>query len=170
MLDEVNLLLLEECNTNPGQPLADSLKPFLGKRSRRRLYARLYVLESQHLISIRISEKGIALAMITAQGKAAIRGKRGQAPHAGGQILMSGSIGKDMNISAACDPVFNKPYHCSRFFGLLVFVWLDEDCQIVQIDHNLAVLPPDIDLSQYFGQSIGMTCEGHRILIRRLGP
>jgi len=83
---------------------------------------------------------------------------------------MSGSIGKDMNISDACAPVFHKPHHCSRFFGLLEFVRLDEDCQIVQIDQNLVVLPLDLDLSQHFGQSIGIMCEGHRILIRRLGP
>lgn len=76
MLDEIDLLLLEECKKNPGQPLADSVKPLLGKRSRRRLYARLYALESLHLISVdRISEKGIASATITAQGKAAIRGR-----------------------------------------------------------------------------------------------
>jgi len=74
MLDEIDLSLLEECNKNPGQPLADSVKPLLGKRSRRRLYVRLYALESQNLISVdRISEKGVALATITAQGKAAIR-------------------------------------------------------------------------------------------------
>jgi hypothetical protein len=47
-------------------------------------------------------------------------------------------------------------------------VRLDEDCQIVRIDHDLVVLPLDLDLSQYFGQNIGMMCEGHRILIRRL--
>jgi hypothetical protein len=76
MLDEVDLLLLDECSKNPGQPLADSIKPLLGKRSRRRLYARLYILEFLHLISVdRISEKGVALATITAQGKAAIRGR-----------------------------------------------------------------------------------------------
>jgi DNA-binding PadR family transcriptional regulator len=74
MLDEIDLLLLEECNKNPGQPLADSIKPLLGKRSRRRLYVRLYALESQHLISVdRISEKSIALATITEAGKAAIQ-------------------------------------------------------------------------------------------------
>ena len=83
---------------------------------------------------------------------------------------MSRSIGKDMNVSDAFAPVFHKPHHCSRFFGLLEFVRLDEDCQIVQIDCDLVVLPLDIDLSQYFGQSIGMMCEGHRILIRRLEP
>lgn len=76
MLDEIDLSLLEECNKNPGQPLADSVKSLLGKRSRRRLYVRLYALESQHLISVdRTSEKGVALATITAQGKAAIRGR-----------------------------------------------------------------------------------------------
>jgi hypothetical protein len=76
MLDEIDLSLLEECKKNPGQPLADSVKPLLGKRSRRRLYARLYALESQHLISVdRISEKGVALASVTEQGKAAIRGR-----------------------------------------------------------------------------------------------
>ena len=83
---------------------------------------------------------------------------------------MNGSIGKIMSVSAACVPVFHKPHHCSRFFGLLEFVRLDEDCQIVQIDHDLVVLPLDLDLSQYFGQSIGIICEGHRILIRRPGP
>ena len=76
MLDEIDLLLLEECNKNPGQTLADSVKPLLGNRSHRRLYARLYALESQHLISVdRTSEKGFALATITEQGKAAIRGR-----------------------------------------------------------------------------------------------
>ncbi len=76
MLDEIDLLLLEECNKNPGQPLADSVKPLLGKRSRRRLYARLYALESQRIITVdRISEKGVALATITAQGRATIRGR-----------------------------------------------------------------------------------------------
>ena len=76
MLDEIDLSLLEECKKNPGHPLADSVKSLLGMRSRRRLYVRLYALESQHLISVdRISEKGIALATITAQGKAAIRGR-----------------------------------------------------------------------------------------------
>jgi hypothetical protein len=49
-------------------------------------------------------------------------------------------------------------------------VQLDEDCQIVRIDHDLVVLPLDLDLSQYFGQSIGMMCDGHRILIRRPEP
>jgi len=83
---------------------------------------------------------------------------------------MSGSISRDMSVSAACAPAFHKPHHCSRFFGLLEFVRLEEDCQIVQIDGDLVVLPLDLDLSQYFGQSIGMMCEGHRILIRRPGP
>ena len=73
MLDEIDLLLLEECNKNPGQPLADSVKPLLGKRSRRRLYARLYALESQRLITVdRISEKGVTRVTITEQGKAAV--------------------------------------------------------------------------------------------------
>jgi hypothetical protein len=77
MLDEIDLLLLEECDKNPGQPLADSVKPFLGKRSRRRLYARLYALELQDLISVdRTSEKGVALVTITEQGKAAIKGRK----------------------------------------------------------------------------------------------
>jgi hypothetical protein len=49
-------------------------------------------------------------------------------------------------------------------------VRLEEDCQIVQIDHDLVVLPLDLDLSQYFGQSIGIMGEGHRILIRRPEP
>ena len=76
MLDEIDLLQLEECNKNPGQPLADSVKPLLGKRSRRRLYARLYALESQRLITVdRISEKGVARVTITEQGKAAIEGR-----------------------------------------------------------------------------------------------
>ena len=76
MLDEIDLLLLEECNKNPGQPLADSVKPLLGKRSRRRLYARLYALESQRLITVdRISEKGVARVTITEQGKTVIEGR-----------------------------------------------------------------------------------------------
>lgn len=83
---------------------------------------------------------------------------------------MNGSIGMDMSLSAACVPIFHKPHNCSRFFGLLEFVRLDEGCQIVQIDQNLVVLSLDLDLSQYFGQNIGMMCEGHRILIRRLEP
>lgn len=83
---------------------------------------------------------------------------------------MSGSISRDMSVSAACAPAFHKPHHCSRFFGLLGFVRLAEDCQIVQIDGDLVVLPLDLDLSQYFGQNIGMMCDGHRILIRRLEP
>ena len=83
---------------------------------------------------------------------------------------MSGSISRDMSVSAACAPAFHKPHHCSRFFGLLEFVRLEEDCQIVRIDGDLVVLPLDLDLSQYFGQSIGMMGEGHRILIRRLEP
>ena len=81
MLDEIDLLLLEECNKNPGKPLADSVKPFLGKRSRRRLYARLYALELQDLISVdRISEKGVALATVTEKGKAAIVGREDRLP------------------------------------------------------------------------------------------
>jgi hypothetical protein len=81
MLDEIDLSLLEECNKNPGQPLADSVKSLIGKRSRRRLYIRLSALESQHLISVdRISKKGVALATITAQGKAAIRGREDRLP------------------------------------------------------------------------------------------
>jgi hypothetical protein len=76
MLDEIDLSLLEECNRNPGQPLAYSVKSLLGKRSRRRLYVRLYTLESQHLISVdRTSENGVALATITEPDKAAIRGR-----------------------------------------------------------------------------------------------
>ena len=81
MLDEIDLLLLEECNKNPGQPLADSVKPLLGKRSRRRLYARLYALESQRLITVdRISEKGVARVTITEQGKAAVEGREDWLP------------------------------------------------------------------------------------------
>ena len=81
MLDEIDLLLLEECNKNLGQPLADSVKPLLGKRSRRRLYARLYALESQRLITVdRISEKGVARVTITEQGKAAIEGREDRLP------------------------------------------------------------------------------------------
>ena len=76
MLNEIDLSLLDECKKNPGQTLADSVKSLLGKRSRRRLYVRLYALESQHLISVdRTSEKGVALATITEQGRAAIRGR-----------------------------------------------------------------------------------------------
>ena len=81
MLDEIDLLLLEECNKNPGQPLADSVKPLLGKRSRRRLYARLYALESQRLITVdRISERGVARVTITEQGKAAVEGREDWLP------------------------------------------------------------------------------------------
>ena len=81
MLDEIDLSLLEECKKNPGQPLAGSVKPLLGKRNRRQLYVRLYALESQHLISVdRISEKGLALATIIAHGKAAIRGRKDKFP------------------------------------------------------------------------------------------
>ena len=83
---------------------------------------------------------------------------------------MIGSIGKEISVSDACAPVFHKPHHCSRFFGLLEFVQLEEDCQIVRIDGDLVVLPLDLDLSQYFGQSIGIMGEEHRILIRRLEP
>jgi hypothetical protein len=81
MLDEIDLLLLEECNKNPGQPLADSVKPLLGKRSRRRLYARLYALESQRLITVdRISEKGVSRVTITERGKAAVEGREDWLP------------------------------------------------------------------------------------------
>ena len=82
---------------------------------------------------------------------------------------MSESIGKEISVSDACVQIFHKPHHCSRFFGHLELVRLDEDCQIVQIDNDLVVLPLDLDLSQYFGQSIGIMGEDHRILIRRPG-
>jgi hypothetical protein len=84
MWDEIDLELLQRCNQNPGQPLADSVKPLLGKRSRRRLYYRLFVLEAQQLIAVdRSSEKGVALATITPEGKAAIRGRKDIAPQTG---------------------------------------------------------------------------------------
>jgi len=84
MLDEIDIALLKQCNQNPSQPLADSVKPLLGKRSRRRLYSRLFVLEAQQLIAVdRSSEKGVALATITPEGKAAIKGREDSAPSIG---------------------------------------------------------------------------------------
>jgi hypothetical protein len=84
MWDEIDIELLQQCNQNPSQPLADSVKPLLGKRSRRRLYYRLFVLEAQQLIAVdRSSEKGVALATITEKGKAAITGREDIAPQTG---------------------------------------------------------------------------------------
>jgi hypothetical protein len=45
-----------------------------------------------------------------------------------------------------------------------------EECQIAWIDDNFVVLPLDLDLSQYLGQSIGMIRDVNRILIRKLEP
>jgi hypothetical protein len=63
-----------------------------------------------------------------------------------------------------------KLHHLGRAFGVLSSIQLREECQIARIDDNLVVLPLDLDLSQYLGQSIGMMRDVNRILIRRLEP
>ncbi|MFA6371067.1 MAG: hypothetical protein WCW68_00430 [Methanothrix sp.] len=61
-----------------------------------------------------------------------------------------------------------KLHHLGRAFGLLSSIQQAEECQIARIDDNLVVLPLNLDLSQYLGQSIGMMRDLNRILIRRL--
>jgi hypothetical protein len=75
MLDTIDIELLEQCSQNPNQPLANSLKPLLGKRKERTLYDRLCALESQQFIAVDRSQKKVALVRITEKGRAAITGR-----------------------------------------------------------------------------------------------
>ena len=84
---------------------------------------------------------------------------------------MSGSFCMDMSVSAACDPVSSvSPTIAAASSGYLSLCGWTRTARLSRSIIIWAVLPLDLDLSQYFGQNIGMTCEGHRILIRRLGP
>jgi hypothetical protein len=80
MLDEIDVVLLNEINQNPGQSLASALKPLLGTRSKRRLYYRLFELEAQAFIKVDRSEKRLAKATITAKGEATIKGREDPCP------------------------------------------------------------------------------------------
>jgi hypothetical protein len=80
MLDTIDLELLEQCNQNPGQPLANTIKSLLGQRHERTLYDRMFALEMQQFIVVDRSQKKVALATITEKGKAAITGREGLAP------------------------------------------------------------------------------------------
>lgn len=80
MLDKIDISLLKEINQNPGQPLANALKPLLETRSKRRLYYRLFELETQRFIEVDRTEKRFAKATITAKGKAAIMGRQDHCP------------------------------------------------------------------------------------------
>ena len=74
-LDPIDVDLLRGINQNPGQPLSSAMVTE-DRRKQRTLYDRLFALEAQQYISVdRSSEKGLALATITAKGKAAIKGR-----------------------------------------------------------------------------------------------
>ena len=73
MLDPIDKKLLEQCNQNPGLPLANAIKPILGMRKQRTLYDRMFALEARKFIEVDRSQKKFALAKITQKGKAAIR-------------------------------------------------------------------------------------------------
>jgi len=78
--------------------------------------------------------------------------------------------------SSVCGPVNGffagtapeKLHHLGRAFGLLSSIQPGEDYQIARINDDFVVLPLNLDLSQYLGQSIGMMRDVNRILIRRL--
>jgi len=83
-----------------------------------------------------------------------------------------------LSSSSVCGPVNGfsadsapeKLHHLGRAFGLLSSIHHAEECQIAKIDDNFVVLPLNLDLSRYLGQSIGMMRDMNRILIRRLEP
>jgi hypothetical protein len=75
MLDDIDIELLKQTSQNPGRPLSNSVKPLLEKRKERTLYDRLVALEKEHLIEVNRSLKNVALATITEDGMAAIKGR-----------------------------------------------------------------------------------------------
>ena len=70
----------------------------------------------------------------------------------------------------SADSAPEKLYDLRGAFGLLSSIQQADECQIARINKDLVVLPMDLDLSQYLGQSIGIMREKNRILIRRLEP
>jgi hypothetical protein len=83
-------------------------------------------------------------------------------------LSSSSELGAENGFSAGSAP--EKLYDLRGAFGLLSSIQQADECQIARIDKDLVVLPMDLDLSQYLGQSIGMIRETNRILIRRLEP